>query len=187
MFQSRRFLKKRIRNVLNLIFFDEIISKHFKSLWFLTIYMDSIMKVFVTTRVPDYERKGEFDGLPVGILEIRAKEWWKDDSDIFFLPLVSSWIRTSKINRSSLRLLTLRTLWFFDFSSSLPQTLWSHRFILWMIRCWNCRILNSMMMIPSNLWELWSKITLILNCFRWIWAFCDEIGTVLWRIELELS
>jgi hypothetical protein len=37
--------------------------------------MDSIMKVFVTKRVPDYERKGEFDGLPVGILEIRAKEW----------------------------------------------------------------------------------------------------------------
>jgi hypothetical protein len=89
--------------------------------------MDSIMKLLVIKRVPDYERKGEFDGLPVGILEIRAKEWRKDDSDIFFLPLVSSWIRTSKINRSSLRLLTLRTLWFFDFSSSLLQT---HTFVI---------------------------------------------------------
>jgi len=120
-------------------------------------------------------------------MEIRTKKKDVEASSSFLRYIL---VETSKINRS-----------FFVFSlfvsviplvlSSIPSlltslSLWSHRFVSWMIRCWNCRALRSMMKIRTE-----SLRTARQNLFLWTdFGYCywialsdDEIGMILLWID----
>jgi hypothetical protein len=119
--------------------------------------------------------KDEFDGLPAGIWRFEQKN---GEKMIWYLLLAfgelldSNFENKSKLSSSSHSSYSL-VLWFLFFSSS--NSLWSHCFILWMIRCWNCRVHNSMMMIPFESLRITKQNHLnfelfwLRNC--WIWVF----------------